>query len=60
MHIRGPEEACVFFAIQFFGSVFVGFCGAATHGFVKKHSGVVPIPRVPFLRNWLHNPEKNE
>jgi len=56
MHIGGPEEACIFFLFQFFGSVFVGFCGAAAHGFLKHRSGVVPIPRVPFLRNWLHNP----
>lgn len=57
MHIHGPEEACLYFAVQFFGSVFVGFCGAAAHGFLKKRSGIVPIPKIPFLKNWLHNPE---
>ena len=60
MRIHGPEEACVFFAMQFFGSVFVGICGAAAHGFLKQRSGIVPVPNVPYLKNFLHNPEKTE
>ena len=57
-HIGGPEDACIYFAIQLFGSVFVGLCGAATHGFLKRWSGIVPIPNIPFLRDLLHNPEE--
>ena len=58
VHIGGPEDAFFFLTFQFFGSVFVGICGAAAHGFLKQRSGVVPIPNVPFLKNWLHNPEE--
>ena len=60
MRIGRPEDAVIFFAMQFFGSVFVGICGAAAHGFLKQRSGVVPIPNVPFLKNWLHNPEETK
>ena len=59
-HIGGPEDACFFLAFQFFGSVFIGICGAAAHGFLKQRSGVVPIPNVPYLNKFLHNPEETK
>ena len=58
LNIRRADEMLFFLLIQFAGSVFVGVCGAAAHGFLKKRSGVVPIPNIPFVRNWLHNPEQ--
>lgn len=57
MRIHGPGEASLFFLIQLAGSMFVGLCGATAHGFLKKRSGIVPIPNIPFVRSWLHNPE---
>ncbi|QEG23747.1 hypothetical protein [Mariniblastus fucicola] len=60
MNIRHPGEAAVFFLIQFFASVAVGLCGAATHGFLKQRFGVVPIPNIPFLKRFLFNPVVNE
>ena len=57
MRFYGPESEGLFLLIQFAGSVFIGLCGSAAHGFLKKRSGVVPIPNVPLLRSWLHNPD---
>ena len=60
IHIYGPEAAIMFFSIQLFGSVFVGICGAAAHGFLKQRSGMVPVPNVPWLKHWLHNPDETK
>ena len=60
IYLNSPEAAIMFYSIQIFGSVFVGICGAAAHGFLKQRSGVVPIPNVPWLRHWLHNPEETK
>lgn len=57
VRLHGPESAGLFFLIQFAGSVFVGLSGSAAHGLLKKRSGLVPIPNVPLLRSWLHNPD---
>ena len=52
----GAELLIVLFMLLV-GSIFIGMCSAAMHGFLKRRLGVVPIPNVPFLRDWLWNPE---
>lgn len=56
--IHHPLEMFVIGSIQLFLSCFIGFCGAATHGYLKRRSGIVPVPNVPFVRDWLMNPEE--
>jgi uncharacterized membrane protein YgdD (TMEM256/DUF423 family) len=53
----GPVEVAIMLAILMFLSVVIGFFGAAVHGFLRRRVGIVPIPNVPFLRDWLYNPE---
>jgi len=39
-----PFAVAVFFMVQILASATAGLCGAAAHGFLKKRSGVVPVP----------------
>lgn len=36
-------------------SILAGLAGSITHCYLSKRSGKVPVPNVPFLRNWLSN-----
>jgi hypothetical protein len=58
--LHHPLEVFVIGSIQLFLSCFIGFCGAAAHGYLKRRSGYVPVPNVPFLRDWLVNPEEQK
>ncbi len=54
--IHGPGEACVAMLVLLVIAPSVGLVGAATHGFLGKRFGIVPVPNIPFLRRWLINP----
>jgi len=53
---HGPAEACVAILILLLVAPTVGIVGAATHGFLGRRFGIVPVPNVPILRHWLINP----
>ena len=55
---HGPSEFSIGLFFLLFGSVSFGLLVAATHGYLKRRLGVVPIPNVPLLRDWLWNPDE--
>jgi hypothetical protein len=52
---RGPEQLVIGLIILFVITNLVGLTGAVTHGFLSRRSGFVPVPNIPFLRDWLSN-----
>ena len=50
-----PEEFCVITLVFYAISIFTGLSGAAAHGFLKRRSGIVPVPNIPIIRNLLSN-----
>jgi O-antigen/teichoic acid export membrane protein len=58
--IHGPGEACVAMLVLLVVAASVGIVGAATHGFLGRRFGIVPVPNIPFLRHWLINPAEDQ
>ncbi len=56
-HVHGPGEFFVALLIMLVVAPSIGILAAATHGFLLRRIGIVPVPNVPFLRNWLSNPD---
>ena len=55
-----PAEVAVFLGVQLVASIIIGLSGAVSYGYLKRRSGLVPVPNVPFLRKWLFNPDPVE
>ena len=55
--IHSPEVACVALNINLIVACVIGFTGAIFCGFFQRRSGVMPKPNVPYLRDWLVNPD---
>ena len=57
MSTNGPPIAWLVFSfINLAISFCIGLCTAIVHGFLAKRKGIIPVPNVWLLRNWLHNP----
>ena len=51
-------ECVIALFVLLLGSTFIGMSSAVMHGFLKRRLGVVPIPNVPLVRDWLWNPDE--
>lgn len=51
----GPEEVLVIFLFANIASLILGVAMATARSFFKSRNGLLPVPNVPGLRNWLHN-----
>ena len=54
-HFPGPFAVFMLLLINLAIAIFIGLCAATTHSFLTRRGGMVPVPNIPFLRNWLHN-----
>lgn len=54
-HIPGPVAFLILMGLNLVIGCTLGICAAVIQGFFARRGGVVPIPNVPFLRDWLYN-----
>lgn len=50
-----PEELLIGLIVLHLIGCVTGFTAALMHGFLKRRSGRLPVPKVPILGKWLSN-----
>ena len=53
--MRSPESVLVTFAISIGATIAFGLVTACGYGWLRRSGGLVEIPNIPFIRNWLTN-----
>ncbi len=51
----GPEGLLIVGLIAQAITIGSGFAGASLHGILARRGGKMPIPNIPFIRNWFSN-----
>lgn len=59
-HLMTPSAAVLALALHFIISVVSGLFGAAFHGYLMRTGGFVPIPDIPFVKDYLVNETENQ
>ena len=59
-HFPGPEAFAIVETINIVIATVVGLCGAIFHSYLARRNGFIPVPNLPFLRNWLVNDPQQE
>ena len=55
LRARNPAEALILFLAAELVAVFSGTVAAAYCGYLAKRDGYLPVPDVPYVRDWLSN-----
>lgn len=54
-NLQSPAVAAFFMMVHLVASAVVGLLGAVLHGYLLRHSGFVPVPNLPVLKDYLVN-----
>ena len=54
-NLHGPEDILIPFFLSNLVGLVVGTITACAHGFFKRRGGHLPVPKLPFIRNWFSN-----